>query len=313
MVGLVACGDNLPAATEGPPIASDARMVTYIDAVAQAEQLLGDAPLVMLSTLRQLFYGAPWSRSSSNAFWSFIITCSEDLSDPRPRLGAPLHTALTAAPEATGQDVGHVFAVLEAAVCPRPRVFGVDMLNEDFAGWPGDIGSSVAVHVACGTLGPAAPAEPACGGKAGDLNFYVSSLASAADLNGDLDALVMRAVEMGYSCAGSAGLTFEPRRPISNMLADYYLDTDSALGRARRNRNRCVLEVMGGEFRGDILLNRDELIENYGTRIGANAAVYYLSVRPAGPSDAERTAMVSDGKLATGWFIDQLLPNFASL
>ncbi|MBP9086829.1 MAG: hypothetical protein KBG15_11965 [Kofleriaceae bacterium] len=313
MVGWAACGDNVPPATEGPPIASDPRMAAYIDAVALAEQSLGQAPLVMLSTLRQLYYGAAWSRASANVLWNFIITCTVEGPDPRPTLGAPLHTALSADTTATGQDVGHVFAVLEAAVCPRPRVFGVDMRNEDFAGWPGDLGSSVAVHAVCGTLGPAAPAEPACGGKLGDLNFYLNLLSSTADLNGDIDPLVMRAVEMGHSCAGSAGLEFEPQRPMSSLLADYYLNTDSPLGRARRNRNRCLLELMGGEFRGDTLLNRDELIENYGSQIGANAAVYYLSVRPVGPSETERNAMVVDGKIATGWFIDKLLANFASL
>ena len=311
--GFAACGDNEPGAAVGPSIAADPKMAAYVDAVTQAEQVLGADPSTMLSTLRQLYYGTAWSVGSSNSLWNLIITCAIEVPDPRPVLGAPLHAALTTNRVATGQDVGHIFAVLEAAVCPRPRVLGVAMLNEDFAGWPGDLGSSVAVHVACTTLGEAAASEPACGGKAGDLNFYLDLLSSKADLEGDIDPLVMRAVEMGHSCAGSAGLTFEPRRPMSQLLADYYLDTASPLGRARRNRNRCLLELMGGEFRGDTLLNRDELIENYGTQIGANAAVYYLSVRPAGPTDAERTAMIVDGKTATGWFIDKLLANFASL
>lgn len=288
-------------------------MAAYIDAVAQAEQTLGTDPLTMLSTLRQLYYGSAWSVGSSSSLWNLIITCAVDMPDPGPSLGAPLHAALTVDRVATGQDVGHIFAVLEAAVCPRPRVFGVAMLNEDFAGWPGDIGSSVAVHVACTTLGEAAINEPACHGQAGDLSFYLALLSSKPDLEGDIDPLVIRAIEMGHSCAGSAGLTFKPHRPMSRVLADYYLDTDSPLGRARRNRNRCLLEIMGGEFRGDTLLNRDELIENYGTQIGANAAVYYLSVRPAGPTDAELEAMVVDGKTATGWFIDKLLANFATL
>ncbi len=314
-LAVAACGDNVPPASEGPPIAVEPAMAAYIAVVQQAEPKLASDPTVMLSALRQLYYGAPWSAGSTSSLWSFIITCTADLPDPRPTLGKQLHLDLTSDVSATGRDVGHIFAVLEATTCPRPRVFGVTMRNEDFAGWPGDLGSAVATRVACSTLGPRAPTEPACGGRpAGeDLQFYLDRLASTADLEGDIDPLVMRAAEMGHSCTNSAGLTLELQRSVSSVLADYYLDTNSRLGRARRNRNRCLLELMGGEFRGDTLLNRDELVENYGTQIAANAAVYYLSILPAGPSDAERVDLLSDSKAATGWFIDKLLANFATL
>ncbi len=301
---------DLPEPDLGPPLPVDPELADYVALVAQAEAKLDVDPPRMLAVMRQLYYGAPWSATSSNSLWKLVIPCSPKLTDPRGELGDELFGALTARAELGGVDVGHVFAGLEAMVCPSAKVFVVDMNNEDFATWGGDLGAAVAARAACLALGAEATTTPNCGGKPGGqpLDFYVGVHALAVDIEGDLDPYVMRAQLMGSSCAESRMLPLVLKRPLSELFGDYYLRTDSALGLARRQRDRCIIELLGGELDGGQLANRDALVEQITSQVASFAETYYLTIRTGTLDAAEKTAMATDALEVVGDFIDGLQP-----
>jgi hypothetical protein len=111
---------------------------SYIGLVRCAEQKTRYHPLQMLAMLRQLYYGKPWSATSTTPLWNKVIPCSPDLGKPDTKLGTTLYDALRASVNVDGADMGHVFTGLEASVCPaaetEPNVgLSVKMSNEDFA------------------------------------------------------------------------------------------------------------------------------------------------------------------------------------
>lgn len=283
----------------------DPAMVAFIEAVEEAEALVGEEPTRMLSVLRKLYYGAEWSVSSTSQLWDVMIPCGADVADPRPVLGPALHARLTSPVEVAGRDVGHVFAVLEATICPQESVLGVNMNNEDFSGWPGDVGSAIAMRYACEKLGSDGFD---CGGMAGgSLDYYLDLMAGDPDMEGDLDPLAMRAGEMGQACTGSAGLPLVLSRPVSQLMRDYYLNSSSTLGASRRQRNRCVLELMGGVFNDTTLTNRAAVEAAYAGPIAANAALYYIYSVNSLPSLTDRAAMDTDAEAAMSIVVGRML------
>lgn len=302
---LVACGED------ADPIEVDPDLSAYIQLIADAEQRTKADPPEMLAIMRQLYYGRPWSATSTNTFWQLVIPCSPDLPDPRSELGDTLFDALAARAETGGVDMGHVFAGLEAMVCPSPKVIIVEMSNEAFSTWGGDLGAAVAARSACLALGQGAAANADCGAKPGGqpLDFYLQHHAPPQDLAGDLDPFAMRAALLSSDCASSPLTPLVLDRPLSEVLGDYYLEPSSPLGQARRRRDRCILELLGATLSSGAITNRADVIDRVSTHLLSFAETYYVTVSGDSPSPAEVTAMKADARTAMDSFLSGLDPS----
>ena len=95
----------------------------YLNLVMCAERALPNfTPRMMLSLLRQIYYGhESWSRSSE-AHWKFVIPCGGNIPSPEKILGMQLLQALKYSYQVKDTDIGHVFTGLEAMCCPRTSV-----------------------------------------------------------------------------------------------------------------------------------------------------------------------------------------------
>jgi len=304
-----ACPPHSPAAVTS--------LADYVSLILCAERQTGFNPRNMLAMLRQLYYGKSWSATSTTSLWDNVIPCSPNLGNPQTRLGSNLFGALWNSAELTadGVDVGHVFTGLEAMVCPAPSVslYGglatASLSNEEFATWGGDLGAAVAAHIACGQLGAGAATNEDCGLAPGgrSLRFYYDWHAPTQDLEGDIDAFVMRANLLGVPCGGSAQRTFSPTRPISEVFNEYYSTPTSSLGSAHAHRGRCMLEMLGGTFSGTSLPNRTLVRDLAVPRVVSFANLFYTKIRSL-PSDlGDRTRMRLDAPIVMDWFIDYLL------
>ena len=269
------------------------------------------SPRQMLSLLRQLYYGnEAWSRIRSR-FWNDVIPCGLGLADPRPTLGSALFESLHNSNVVDGVDMGHVFTGLEAMVCPSAGVeletpgpnVDVAMSNEAFATWGGDLGSAAAhkVHdeVDLGTLNP--------------WSHYFetpNSAASAEDLEGDIDAFVIRAGLSGASCA-AAPLTALPTlsSPISQILIDYYDATPSSAGTQRPNYARCAAQALGARVVGRRITNKSDVVDTIRPDVESFARNFYLGLVSVplfaiGPTEA--VLLFSYSHEASGRFVDWL-------
>lgn len=282
-----------PAPACPPPAGTTASsLADYLALVRCAERRTGFGPRAMLRLLRGLYFGRPWSVTARNPLFQRVILCSGEAEDPRPVLGTELFQALTASNVVDGVEMGHVFAGLEAMICPRPSVnlmpftdLGrVAMDNESFATWGGDVGAAAGVATACWDLSPAGRmANRFCQvGAPMALPFYFRHHAESEDLEGDLDSFVLRARAMGLSCAPEARRRpLRLTRPISELLHDYYLRDDGPTGQTRADRYRCFVRMIGGRLSDDgrRLLNRGQLHRLHGPAIESFARTYYLNVR----------------------------------
>jgi hypothetical protein len=305
-----------PPAAACPP-ATDAPATTLQDyqaLVACAEATTGLGPRDMLALLRQLYYGRPWSFGSRTSFWDNVIPCSPDLGHPEARLGSNLFQALGRSQTVGGVDLGHLWTGLEAMTCPMPtvRLLGglavVQMPNEEFATWGGDLGAGVAAHVACTNLGADAATNGNCGRRAGPLPLavYLNHHAPPDDLEADLDAFLLRAGLAGTACGGSAGTTLTLTRPLSHALFDYYLDATTKLGAARGDRARCLVQAIGGTISGTTITNRNALRGPIAFRVAEFAFTFYANIRGLPADVGDRTRMRVDGFEAADWFLDHL-------
>lgn len=304
---LIRCGlETSPGAPAHPDVAA------YISLLRQAEAKADSAPLTMLAMMRQLYYGESWSATDTHVLWRLVIPCSKWVGPPRQILGEELHRQLAERAETGGVDMGHIFAGLEAMVCPFDPVFTVKMSNEDFATWGGDLGAIAAAKSACAQMGDAAASSGLCGLRPGgqSLDFYTEVHLPSQDLEGDLDPLAMRAALLGISCADSrlAKLTLD--RPLSEILDAYYFRPKSALGRARQTRNDCILELVGAEVAEGELLNRGALLDHIAPQVASFAEAYYSVIRTnTEPDEQERAAMAADARRVTDVFLTGLLQN----
>ncbi len=250
--------------------------------------------------------------------WDNVIPCSPDIGDPASRLGTNLYNALRNSSEVGGVDVGHVFTGLEAMTCPSSEVpfFGgllvVDMSNEEFATWGGDLGAAVAAYVACPQLGAGAATNGSCGKKTGSqpLSFYIGVHASPQDLEGDIDSFVMRANLMGIPCTGSAQRTFTPSRPMSQGFFEYYNDPLAPLGAAHNDRYRCFLQVIGATVIGNRITNASTIRGPIASRVASFADPFFASIKGGGFLDlsdvGDRTRMRIQAGNITDWFLSHV-------
>ena len=271
-------------AVPGDPCALPARATSfaqYVNLVRCAERAFpGYSPRQMLSLLRQIYYGhESWSRTRTR-FWRDVIPCGLSIPDPRATLGTTLFNALRNSYESTGTDIGHVFTGWEAMLCPRPsvelEVTGpnrvVNMPNEEFATWGGDIGSAAAQKVY----------DEEDRGITRPWSHYFGpsgTRVSDADLWGDIDSYVIRKGLTGAACAATprTRITTIPA-PISQILHQYYTAAATPIGRARPNRFQCFAQAIGGTVSGRRITNKSSLVRPIRIRVESFARTFYLKL-----------------------------------
>jgi hypothetical protein len=247
----------------------------------------------MLAMLRQMYYGKTWSATDPSPLWDFVIPCSPDLGNPKEKLGDNLYEALHSSDTVEGTDLGHVFTGLEAMTCPSSSVtieklklgtgikLTVDLSNESFATWGGDLGASAGAMVACWMMTNEERAKQPTQCHQGDqpqgLTYYFLKLqAPPHDLEGDIAPFVMRAAE--GNCGGSLGTRFSPEAPISRILKSYFYNT-GASGKTSKDRYRCFTEAIGGKVVNGKIENRTELLKEYAPKVLSFAWAYYVFLK----------------------------------
>ena len=266
-VSLVVADSNgrksAPVTRDVDPCAVDepaANGVEYSWLVKCVEDRIAASPRRILSLMRQFYFGTQeWTTKNRNTVWNDAIPCGDQsVPDPRPVLPEKLQTALSNASSSVAEaDISHVFTGLEAAECPSqqvrvtpppdlaaglPSLFGavwtVQMPNYAFVSWGGDVGQAVVSRTADAragiTLSPSYYLGP--GGTA----------ASARDLNGDVDGLVLHFAVDGSPCTSSLSPTSWTTRaaktpPLSSVLKSYY---DRSSG-AYATRMLCFTRILG--------------------------------------------------------------------
>lgn len=272
-----------PIRCESPTAATS--LDEYIELVVCAERAAGLSSRDMLSLLRQIYYGNnSWSNSRTR-FWDDVIPCHVGFRHPSSIMGTPLFEALRASQVVAGIDIGHVFTGLESMVCPSPtvelEVTGpnplVQMSNEEFATWGGDLGSAAARRTFD---------EADKGLRKGWPHYFGTpgALASFEDLKGDIDAWAIRAGMVGRSCGSTALVAIPSIRiftmtgtPVSDILADYYLGMASS-GPTVSDRYRCFAQAIGAMISGNRIVNKSALVTPIRNRVKSFAEIFYLGL-----------------------------------
>jgi hypothetical protein len=299
-------------------------LAEYIELVKCAESKTSLGPRDMLALLRQMYYGKPWSATAQDPNWNFVIPCSPNLGNPKDKLGKNLYDALHSTVTIEGIDLGHVFVGLESMTCPSSQVvvekskFGVplakmtvDMSNESFATWGGDIGSVAGAFVACWLM---TDAERTTKGK-NDCHqgatpesldqYFIKRQAPPEDLEGDIAPFVMRAAEQG-PCAGSLEQKFEINHPISAIFTRFFLNRGLA-GTMSHDRYKCFTEAIGATVVDGKITNRAALHHKYQRGILSFAWAYYVNLRKEIPrSDPTAQLLDRNSSAALNLFFDWL-------
>jgi len=301
----------------------------YVDLMKCAEAKIALPPRDMLTMFRQLYYGSQTWSVSSNAVWDDVVKCPQPVGDPQPKLGKPLFDSLQASQEVAGVHVGHVFVGLESTMCPTPNVTAsqsvagihptINMSNEDFATWGGDLGAAVAAYVACPALGAAAATSDDCFHLPGSPSIfdYLKASAPDQDLQGDIDAFSLRVQGLGIPCGGSAQKTTAlPPGNLSAVFQDYYNNAGSTLGKAHANNARCFLDALGATLdpTGKSITNRDAIVRRYQDKVADFALAFSYKITKSKSGAFGRYGanlmgggpMYNNSETAVRWFLSWL-------
>jgi len=295
----------------------------YIELIRCAEVKTGFAPRMMLALLRQMYYGKDWSATTKDPNWNFVIPCSPDLGNPKDKLGQDLFDALHNTVTIEGMDLGHVFTGLEAMTCPASSVtlekskFGagikltVDLSNESFATWGGDLGSAAGAFVACWMM---SNEERATKGKddchqgrmpESLMQYFVKRQSPPEDLEGDIAPFVIRAAESGV-CRGSLEQRFTPQAPISSIFTKFFYNRGPG-GMTSRDRYQCFTEAIGATVVNGRITNRAALIQKYEPGVLSFAWAYYVNLKKEIPrSDPIVPLLERNSRAALHLFFDWL-------
>ena len=153
----------------------------------------------------------------------------------------------------------------------------VSMENEAFATWGGDVAAAAAAMVACWDMDdPERSNSMDCGNERqpqGLPFYFIKVQAPPEDLEGDINAFLIRAAEKGIPCTGSTMQTFSPSRPVSEMFAEYYHNVGTP-GKRHQDRYRCFVDAIGGTVVGNKIGNRQDLMRKYKKAIESFAETY---------------------------------------
>ncbi|HEV7374854.1 MAG TPA: DUF4157 domain-containing protein [Pyrinomonadaceae bacterium] len=284
-----------------------ANLDEYIFLVSCVESRLGlTAPTdarTALSVVRQIYYGTGSWSASRNAIWGDVIDVApwSPGTDPTPRLGATLMSALRASQVVEGIDVGHLFTGLDAMLRPHdvsisglPSVINATTVpNEEWATWAGDVGSAAAEWVVDTTFtAPSTPLSQAT---------YFTRFAGDDDLRGNIDSFAMRAgFNPGGTPSSRLAQTLRLTGTLSESLRQYYRLTSSALGLNRSRSSREFVEAYGGVLSGTTITNRPALAARLRSSVRQFASLYmldrlfrrgYFSSAPRPPGAPEASAL----------------------
>jgi hypothetical protein len=267
-----------------PPTSIATSLADYINLILCVEHTAkGLSPREILSLIRQIYYGTEsWSKTRTS-FWGDVIPCGISFSHPFHILGGPLLVNLRDSQVVGGVDMGHVFTGLESMICPTSQVELeipgpnriVNMSNEEFATWGGDLGSAAAKK---------AFDETELGITKGWSHYFgtPNTLASYEDLLGDIDAWIIRSGLVLQTCGFTSQVPIHSvDKPVSTILADYYHEM-SISGPNVSNRYKCFIESIGGIVlptpSGISITNISKLIGPIYTRVKSFAETFYLKL-----------------------------------
>jgi hypothetical protein len=253
-------------------------MAEYIQLVRALEtSFAGNPPRDLLAMLRQVYYGRPWSVSTTTQ-WSDVLPDSPQTADPRGQLGTgpgSLFNALQQSQEVAGVDIGHVLTGLEAMLNPTASVeieipgpnVTVNMPNTEFATWGGDLGSAAGQAVADADLGRTVRS---------DADYY-AELASSDDMNGNIDAYVIQRILGGQAGLRQAfpslrGISLTGGTPLSTVLQRYYAASPG--GPPADRYNTFAMEI-GGRVSNRTIANRSALERPIAERVQSFAETWY--------------------------------------
>lgn len=258
-----------------PTRAANLTDFAFLVACLEAQLSTTHGPVDILRTLREIYYGGtPFDNAACGERESGTVATL--------RTSAPaLLSALRASKVTSGVDVGHLFTGLEAMLCPRmttdPAWYTptVNMPNEDFLSWGGDIGSAAAGRLdGYNDSGWVFKSDPPWS------RYFLTagSLASEEDLLGDIDGFVWRANARGTACSATKNTRMpSPSSPVSHLLVDYYAaPAGMGAGLTSADRFRCFAEAIGAVVVGTTIANKAALVSRYSPQVFSFAHLFYL-------------------------------------
>ncbi len=266
----------------------------YIDLIKCVESSISLNNRQVLALFRQMYYGKDWSATSTTSLWDNVITCNVNPGDPRKLLHSDLFEALQKNVDVQGADIGHVFTGLESMMCPSAKVkvddtflvsdmlddiANVEMSNEQFATWGGDLGAAVAAMASCWYMDDDERKKSKDCEGADLMKGIVGFLeihAPDTDLEGDIIAFVMRANVNGIPCSGSLGQTLNLSAPVSELFSKYLSDKKSGSGQI--DRYKCFADIIGANVVNGQIQNKDELVHKFNEPVLEFAKTYYVKI-----------------------------------
>jgi len=262
---------------DNPTQASNLTQYAFLVRCLETQLASTHGPVDILRTLRELYYGG--ERFDAAA-------CGDTQSGTISHLNRTVPTLMTALRDSKvtgGLDVGHIFTGLEAMLCPRTSTDvawyapTVNMSNEDFLSWGGDIGSAAAGRLrGYNDSGIIFKSDPSWS------HYFLTTgtLASEEDLLGDIDAFVIRTNLRGVPCASTKDTRMpSPSAPISLLLLEFYsAPPGMASGLTAADRFPCFARAVGGSVVGSSISNKSALVNRYKSQVYSFAHLFYLGM-----------------------------------
>ena len=262
-------------------------MDEYIFLVSCLEKRLGltnaaDAPKT-LSVLRQMYFGnAAWSTQRNRSkIWDDIIPDRpwDPGTDPTPKLGAKLLSALQASKEvkfdssagSTTIEVSHLLTGLDAMMNPQNASIHVtqrislvtNVAGHALATWAGDVASAATNYTICVDFGK----------FSASYDDFFKDMASDSDLEGDVDAY---AVWAAMNSAPNAPVALQMNLPMSELLMQYYRLKSGPRGQARAERFEVFANFYGANVQGKKMQDRNAFKQNVTPSVWELALLLFL-------------------------------------
>lgn len=184
--------------------------------------------------------------------------------------------------------MGHVFTGLEAMICPKDKVevhykkYGlkgmepVEVANEEFATWVGDLGSALARKIADELERNQKKPWDSYFLQKKIKKYPVDTLASESDLLGDIDAYAIRHGLTGVDCEKTRMLPIKNfDKKVSEIIAEYYTGKDGPLAGLIRRRFSCFCKAIGISVGLNNEINTRGVVSDISPRIIRFAKIWY--------------------------------------
>ena len=248
------------------------------------------SPRMILSLMRQLYYGVEIWSLHQNDHWREVIKCSAKFDNIQQLLDNPSLKTLKKSQEVKDDgagvttDMSHVLRGLEAMTCLMDTVdistaltahmidYTVEVSNEEFVTWVGDLGWAVA-QKAVDDLAYAKNLQ-------WEAYFGEGKPATFAALEGDIDSYAIRQALTKASCEHNEGypISLEALAPsISKLLAEYYEAGPTVLGAARNNRYTCFAKMLAAQVANGVVINKQKIVPSIAAKVAEFAAAAFVA------------------------------------